>query len=156
MQDAPRSSDAGSPRRYRHLVSRFAAASAVATGISQVVFLLSYSLGAAPTAATIAAWLAGAVPNFALNRRTWGDRGRDGLRGQLLRYGAISVGTAVLAGLATGWAEDVATATFPGTHPARVAIVWGAFLGTYAVMFVVKFVLTDRLVFTARPPRRAR
>lgn len=148
MQDAPRSSDAGSPRRYRHLVSRFAAASAVATGISQVVFLLSYSLGAAPTAATIAAWLAGAVPNFALNRRTWGDRGRDGLRGQLLRYGAISVGTALLAAGATHLAEGAARSAFPDSSTARIVVVWAAFAGTYGVTFVLKFFLVDRLVFS--------
>lgn len=141
--------------RRRRLLSRFAAASVVATGISQVVFVTSYWATGLSVLATVLGWLGGAVPNFALNRRSWGG-GERGLRSELLRYGAISVGTAVLAGLATGWAEDVATATFPGTHPARVAIVWGAFLGTYAVMFVVKFVLTDRLVFSARPPRRAR
>lgn len=151
MQDATRSTSAeraDQPRRYRHLLSRFAAASLVATGVSQVVFLLSYSLGAAPVVATIAAWLAGAVPNFALNRRTWGGRGRVGLRGQLVRYGAISVGTALLAAGATHLAEGLAQSIFPDSGGARVAVVWAAFAGTYAVTFVLKFVLVDRLVFT--------
>ncbi|MBE9373201.1 GtrA family protein [Saccharopolyspora sp. HNM0983] len=144
---------AGRPRPYWHLLSRFAAASVVATAISQVVFLLSYSLGAAPVVATVAAWLAGAVPNFALNRRTWGNRGRVGLRGQLLRYGTISVLTALLAAAATHLAEGLAHSAFPDERSAQVAVVWAAFAGTYAAMFVLKFFLIDRLVFTRdRPP----
>lgn len=39
--------------RYWRLISRFAAASVVATAISQVVFLLSYSLGATPVVSTV-------------------------------------------------------------------------------------------------------
>ncbi|PKW19305.1 GtrA family protein [Saccharopolyspora spinosa] len=139
--------------RYWRLLSRFAAASVVATGISQLVFLLSYSLGATPVLATVLAWLAGAIPNFVLNRRTWGGGGRAALRGEILRYGAISVGTALLAALATHNAEALAHALFPAARAAQVVVVWGAFLGTYAVMFVVKFFLVDRLVFTARRSR---
>lgn len=139
--------------RYWRLLTRFAAASVLATGVSQVVFLLSYSLGAAPVLATVLAWLAGAIPNFLLNRRTWGGD-RSALRGEILRYAAISVGTALLAALATHSAETAAQAWFSTNRPAQVMIVWGSFIGTYAVMFVVKFFLVDRLVFTSRPPRR--
>jgi putative flippase GtrA len=139
--------------RYWHLMSRFVVASAVATGISQLVFLTSYSLGTAPEVATVLAWLAGVIPNFLLNRRTWGGGGRAALRGEILRYGAISVVTAVLAALATSNTEPLAHALFPTTRPAQVIIVYGAYVGTYGVMFVAKFFLIDRLVFTAR--RRA-
>ncbi|GAA4884267.1 GtrA family protein [Saccharopolyspora cebuensis] len=142
--------------RYWRLARRFAAASVVATAVSQVVFVAAYALGAAPAAATALAWLAGAVPNFALNRRTWGGGGRDALRGELLRYGLISVGTAVLAALATSGAEHLARSAFADQEAAQVVVVWAAFVGTYAVMFVVKFFLIDRLVFTARRPPRPR
>lgn len=142
--------------RYWHLLSRFAAASAVATVISQVVFLASYSLGAPPTASTVLAWLAGAIPNFLLNRRTWGG-GKHALRAQVLRYAAISVGTALLAAVATNAAESVAHQVSANFRPGQVAIVWSAFVGTYLAMFVVKFFLVDRLVFTSRPqPEQAR
>ncbi|MGW5646808.1 GtrA family protein [Saccharopolyspora sp. NPDC003752] len=133
--------------RYWRLLSRFAAASVVATGISQLVFLLSYSLGATPVVSTVLAWLSGAIPNFVLNRRTWGGGGPAALRGEILRYGAISVGTALLAALATHHAESLANVLFPDTRAGQVAVVWGAFVATYAVMFVVKFFLIDRLVF---------
>lgn len=139
--------------RYWRLVSRFAAASAVATAVSQVVFVASYSLGAPPAVATVLAWLGGAIPNFELNRRTWGGGDRAALRGEILRYGVISVVTAVLAAFATSGAEHLAAELFPA---ARVAVVWGAYVGTYAVMFVIKFVLVDRLVFTDPSRRRSR
>ncbi|MFR9727589.1 GtrA family protein [Saccharopolyspora sp. MS10] len=140
---------------YWRLISRFAAASVVATGISQLVFVGSYSLGALPVVSTVLAWLAGAVPNFLLNRRTWGGGGREALRGEILRYAALSVGTALLAALATSGAERLALDAFPHDRLPQVAIVWGAFLATYLVMFVVKFLIIDRFVFTARerPPR---
>ncbi len=141
-------------RRW-HLVSRFAAASVVATGISQVAFVGTYWATGLTTLATVLGWLAGAIPNFTLNRRSWGG-GQHPLRSEIVRYGAISVGTALLAAVATGSAEALAAANFPDARPARIALVWAAFLGTYAAMFVVKFFLVDRLVFTARPPRRAR
>lgn len=136
--------------RYWRLISRFAAASMVATGISQIVFLTTYVLGSAPVVSTVLAWLAGAVPNFVLNRRTWGGGGRTALRGEMLRYAAISVATAILAAIATHTAESQALRLFAHSEASQVAMVWGAFLGTYVVMFVVKFFLIDRLVFTAR------
>ncbi len=135
--------------RYWRLISRFAAASVVATGISQVVFLTSYVFGSAPVISTVLAWLAGAIPNFVLNRRTWGGGGQDALRGEVLRYGVISVGTAVLAAFATHSAEDLAIRWFAHSEAAQVGLVWAAFVGTYLVMFVLKFFLVDRLVFTA-------
>jgi putative flippase GtrA len=134
---------------YRRLLSRFAVASIMATGISQFAFLTSYSAGAPPVAATAFAWLSGAIPNFLLNRRTWGGGGHAALRGEILRYAAISVATALLAALTTSNAEGLASTLFPATRAAQVAVVWGAFLGIYAVMLVVKFFLVDRLVFTA-------
>lgn len=152
---APRTEPDPQVARRRRLVGSFAAASVVATGISQVVFVTSYWLTGIAAVATVLGWLGGAVPNFLLNRRSWGA-GPHGLRGELLRFGVISVATAVLAGLATKGAEGMAAASFPAGHPARIAIVWGAFLGTYVAMFAVKFVLLDRLVFSAPPPRRAR
>ncbi|WP_344130532.1 GtrA family protein [Saccharopolyspora halophila] len=139
------------------MLSRFAAASVIATVISQLVFLVSYSLGSAPIFATVLAWLAGAIPNFVLNRRTWGGGGRSALRGEIIRFGVISIGTALVAALAAHGAEILATSQFPHNRPAQIAIVWGAFAGTYVAMFAVKFVLFDKIVFTAhRQQQRAR
>lgn len=139
--------------RYWRLLKRFAAASAAATVSGQLVFVTCYALGVSALVSTCLAWLTGAVLNFGLNRRTWGSRGRSALRGELLRFAMISVSTAVLAALATRYAEAVAVEAFTESRSAQVAVVWGAFLGTYLLMFVVKFFLMDRLVFTAHRSR---
>lgn len=135
--------------RYWRLLTRFALASAVATGVSQLVFLATYVLGAAPTVATVLAWIAGVIPNFLLNRRTWGGGGQAALRGEILRYLAISVSTALLAAFTTSRTEALAKALFPTGRPVQVIAVYGAYVGTYAVMFFLKFYLVDRLVFPA-------
>lgn len=143
MQDSSRPGLLG---RYWRLVSRYAAASAVATVVSQLVFLASYSLGSPPPLATMLAWLCGAIPNFLLNRRTWGG---EAFRGELARFAIVSIGTAVLAALVTTGVEQLAVTWFADSRPTQVALVQAAFLGTYLGMFVVKFFLIDRFVFTA-------
>lgn len=147
----------GSGSRYWRLLRRFAAASAVATVSGQLVFVTSYALGASTLVATGLAWLTGAVLNFGLNRRTWGSHGRAALRGEILRFAVISVTTAVVAALATGYAERIAMEAFAQSRSFQVVVVWATFLGTYLVMFVAKFFLMDRLVFTGHrrrePPR---
>ncbi|MHA6805095.1 GtrA family protein [Salinifilum ghardaiensis] len=154
----PRPGGAGTARgrggRYRRLVTRFAAASLLATAISQLVFLSSYALGAAPAVATVLAQISGAVPNFLLNRRTWGGGGRGALGGEVLRFALVSAATAVVAALATSGAEVLAV-RLSDAHAIRVAIVWSAFAGTYAAMFVVKFLLIDHLVFPGRRAQRS-
>lgn len=152
-ETAPSSSPAARGGRYRRLLRRFAAASALATVSSQFVFVASYTAGAPPVLATVLAWLAGAVPNFLLNRRTWGSRGRTALRGEILRFATVSVGTALLAALATSNAEVLALRMFTESRSAQITLVWGAFFGTYLVMFVVKFFLMDRIVFTSHQRR---
>lgn len=136
------------PGRYRWLLRRFAAASAVATLSSQLVFVVAYAVGSAPVPATVLAWLAGAVPNFLINRRTWGSRGSTALRGELLRFAIVSITTAVLAAMATRYTETLALRLFEDSRSAQVALVWGAFFGTYLIMFILKFFLMDRVVFT--------
>ena len=67
------------PRRSRWLLwARYSASSVVATVVSQLAFALCYWFGAAAIVATLVAWLAGAVPNYVMNRRLFVP-GNDGL-----------------------------------------------------------------------------
>src|SRR3954451_23821380 len=63
-------------------LARYSAGSVVATVCSEVTMVLLYGpLGVAPVWAAVFAWLAGAVPNYWLNRSwTWRRTGRPGLR----------------------------------------------------------------------------
>jgi putative flippase GtrA len=124
----------------------YAAGSVVATASSEATLLLCYGvLGLSAAVSSVVAWLAGAAPNYWLNRTwTWGRRGRPSLRRELLPYVAIIVTTVVLAALATG-AVDRWLRASASSSTTRLVLVGGTFLGVYVVMFVVRYVLLDRL-----------
>ncbi|HEU4946023.1 MAG TPA: GtrA family protein [Kribbella sp.] len=132
------------PRRSRLLLwARYSASSVVATVVSQLAFALCYWLGASAVVATLVAWLAGAVPNYLLSRRwAWGRQG------QLLPYAMIVIGSAITAALVTTATDHLVQGI--DSHAWRTVLVTGSYFGTYGVLFILKFVLFDRLVF-ARP-----
>jgi putative flippase GtrA len=127
-------------------VLRYVGGSAVAAACSEVTLVVLYGLlHLAPAPASTLAWLAGALPNYWLNRSwTWRRRGRPDLRREVLPYVAIILATLALAAVATAavdrWSRDVATGS-----TARVALVAGTFLAVYVVMFLLRFALLDRL-----------
>ena len=125
------------------LWARYSASSVVATVVSQLAFALCYWFGTAAIVATLVAWISGAVPNYVLNRRwTWGRSG------QKLPYTIIVIGSAVTAALVTSVTDHLVQPI--DSHAWKTVLVTGSYFATYAVLFIVKFVLFDRLVF-ARP-----
>ena len=127
------------------LWARYSASSVVATVVSQLAFALCYWFGTAALVATLVAWLAGAVPNYVLNRRwTWGRSG------QKLPYTMIVIGSAVTAAVVTSVTDHLVQPV--DSHALKTLLVTGSYFGTYAVLFIVKFVLFDRLVFAKSPP----
>ena len=125
---------------------RYLAGSVVATVCSEATFLLLYGpVGAGPAVSSVVAWMAGAVPNYWLNRRwTWGRQGRPDLRAELAPYLAIILGTLLLAVLATTIADRVLSTTAVSADP-RVLLVGATFLAVYGAVFVARFLLLDRL-----------
>ncbi|MGV0742503.1 GtrA family protein [Mycolicibacterium sp. XJ870] len=129
---------------------RYAGASVVAGIISEVVFLVTYWLSAVPVLASLLAFIAGAVPNYLMNRYwAWQRRGRPHGTREILPYIVIIVVTAltaiVVTTVADHWVRDHVAA-----HGWQVALVGAAFLATYGAMFVLKFVLFDRFIFVDR------
>ncbi len=130
-------------------LARFTAGSAVAAVISEVAFILLYGpLGAGPRVAGVVAFLAGAIPNWGLNRRwTWRRRGRPRLGREVLPYLAVVVCTAVaataLGGVADGWVRGLAA-----PRSVQVGLVGMAFMLPYGAVFLLKFMLFERLVFS--------
>ena len=108
----------------------------VATVCSQLTFLLLYGvLDVAAGVTSVVAWFAGAVPNYWLNRAwTWQRSGRPSLRGELLPYAAIILGTLLLA-VVTTEAVDRLLREADVESGTRVALVTVSFLGVYVVMF---------------------
>jgi putative flippase GtrA len=135
-----------SRRQFVEKVLRYAAGSVVATLCSEVTFLLLYGpLGASPAVSSALGWLAGAVPNYWLNRSwTWQRRGRPSMWGEIVPYVTIVLVTLLLAVAATSLVDSALT----GARVAgglRVVLVGGTFLGVYGVVFLLRFFLLDRL-----------
>lgn len=125
---------------------RYAAGSGVATLSSEAAFVVLYGLLHLPPGLTsVLAWLAGAVPNYWLNRSwTWRRTGRPGLRDELLPYVTIIGLTLLIATMATR-AADHWLHGLDADDTVRVIAVAAVFLGVYVVMFVVRFFLLERL-----------
>ncbi|MGI8887633.1 MAG: GtrA family protein [Nocardioidaceae bacterium] len=127
-------------------ILRYLAGSVVATVCSEAAFLLLYgALEATPAVASAIGWLAGAVPNYWLNRTwTWRRRGRPSLTGEVLPYVAIVLGTVLLAAVTTSFV-DAALAEGQVSSGVRLALVGGTFLMVYGVVFLLRFFLLDQL-----------
>jgi putative flippase GtrA len=128
--------------RNRRFV-RYAVGSAFATAVSAVTFAVAYrALHAGPQVASVAAFSAGAVVNFVSNRFwAWSRRHRLGLGRDLAGYLALAVTTALAAAGVTSLTERFTRAWL---------LVEASYFGTYAAMFLVKFVLLDRVIFRSR------
>jgi putative flippase GtrA len=124
---------------------RYASSSVVATILSQTTFLILYGpMHASPTTSTALGWMAGAVPNYWLNRAwTWQRRGRPSLSREVVPYLAIVLTTLLLATVATNVAD--AQLVERVSEAVRVGLVSATFLGVYGFVFLLKFFLLDRL-----------
>lgn len=130
---------------WRGYFMRYATGSVVATVCSQTTFLLLYGLlHTSATTATAVGWLAGAVPNYWVNRTwTWQRRGRPSLSREILPYLTIVLTTLVLATIATNVADAVFAERV--SDGVRIALVSATFLAVYGLVFLLKFFLLDRL-----------
>jgi putative flippase GtrA len=135
---------------------KFGASSVVATVCSETTFLLLYGpAGASSTVASVLAWLAGAIPNYWINRTwTWGRRGWPSMSRELVPYIAIVFGTLGIAIAATAVADAVLRDA-NASDATRTFLVGGTYLMVYVVMFLVRFLLFDRMYSRADRADRA-
>ena len=125
-------------------LSTYFAGSVIAAGCSELALLLCYAvLHLPPALSAVIAWVCGAVPNYWLNRRwTWRRTGRADPRRELLPYVLIILGTLVLAAVVTRAVDGALSDSAAATRTTLVAV---AFLGVYVVMFLLRYLLLDRL-----------
>jgi putative flippase GtrA len=137
------------PRVRRAKFVRYTLGSLLATATSAVAFAVAYrTLGLGPQLSTAVAFATGAGVNFAVNRCwTWGRRRRLGLGRDALAYAAVAVVTAVVAAQATATAQARAGSL---SETYRTVLVELSYFAVYAAMFLVKFLLLDRVVFAPR------
>jgi putative flippase GtrA len=136
-------------------ITRYALGSVVALLTSVVVFALLYVAGVGTTADSIAAFVAGAVPNWILNRRwAWRVEGRVAFGREIVGYVAVSALALVLSSLATGWTNHLVR-SIPAHHGIRVALVTLSYVFVQGVLFVAKFIAYEHWVFYGRSRLRA-
>jgi putative flippase GtrA len=134
-------------------VVRYALGSVIASLVSLVTFVLVYGVigGLSPRQSSITASLVGMVPAYFLNRNwAWGRRDRSRVLTEVIPYSAASV----LGLLAAMWSVSIASShvkTLTGDKTAQVALVALAYIGTYAALWVLKFLFFN-VLFTR--PRR--
>ncbi|TMM19824.1 MAG: GtrA family protein [Actinobacteria bacterium] len=136
-------------------VVRYALGSVIASLVSLVTFVLVYGVigGLSPRQSSIAASLTGMVPAYFLNRNwAWGRRGRSHFLKEVLPYLAASV----LGLVAAMWSVDTVSShvkAWTDDKTLQVTLVAAAYVGTYASLWVLKFLFFN--VLFARPHRHA-
>jgi putative flippase GtrA len=139
-------------------VTRYAIGSVIALLTSIVVFAVMYVIlgGKHTTICSIAAFVAGALPNWILNRRwAWKIKGEVAFLREIVAYVAISGVVLVASSLATGAMQGWVKHHVTPHHGVRVILVTGAYVFVQAVMFAIKFVIYEHWVFAGRSRLRA-
>lgn len=135
-------------------VTKYALGSVVAFVASNVAFGSLYVIGASTTACSGAGLVAGAIPNWILNRRwAWQRTGRPPAR-QIIGYIGISIVVLVTTSAATGW-TNAHVQSIPPHHGLRLLIVIASYVLVTVILFVAKFVIYDYWVFSEHSRVRA-
>lgn len=144
---------AASPLATR--LTRYTVGSLIALGTSVVVFALLYMLHVGTTADSVISFIAGAAPNWVLNRRwAWRLRGRVDWAREIGAYVAISALAMIASSAGTGWVDEQVQA-LPAHHGIRVMLVTLAYVMVQAILFIAKFIVYERWVFSGRSRVRA-
>ena len=139
--------------RVRQLV-RYGAVSMIATSVSMTVLGVLVATGAvAATWANVIATAVGTVPSFELNRRwVWGRTGRRSLVAEIgpfcaMSFAGLALSTVAVAAAAS-WAAGAGVAS-----SVRTLAVEGANLAAFGSLWIVQFLILDRLLFGRSTPR---
>ena len=137
-------------------ITKYAIGSIVALATSVVVFAVMDWLGIRTGIDSAVAFLAGAVPNWVLNRRwAWQMEGRVEFLREILAYTIISVLVWAASTWTTGHTQDWARTHVASGTGLRVIITTAAYVFVQAVFFGVKFVIYDKWVFGGKSRLRA-
>jgi putative flippase GtrA len=135
-------------------ITRYTLGSVVALLTSIVVFALLYGAGVGTTPASVAAFLAGAVPNWVLNRRwAWNVRGRVAPGREIVGYAVISLLALLASSAGTAWTHHLVRGV--SSNGLRVALVTLAYVVVQALLFGAKFLAYELWVFSGRSRVRA-
>jgi len=128
---------------------RYAIGSVVALTTSVIVFALLLDAGFGTTADSVLAFIAGALPNWILNRRwAWERTGEMDIGREVIGYTLISLIALAASSAGTGWTNALLGHHLQHNHGLRVLLVTLAYVVVQGLLFVAKFVAYDRWIFT--------
>jgi putative flippase GtrA len=138
-------------RQLGYRLGTFAAGSVAATVVSQLTLTGMYWLfGASATMAAAVAFTAGAIPNFIVSWRwTWRRKGRPELVRELMPYVLVSIGSLIVTSALTTWGDKLVSPLMAGKGEQTIALAV-VYFGSNGLLFLVKFVLLDRVLSTSR------
>lgn len=136
-------------------ITRYTIGSIVAALTSAVTFAILYVGGLGTTTCSVLAFIAGAVPNWILNRRwAWAIKGRVAFGREVVGYVIVSALTLLASAEATGWTQHKVQ-SIPSHYGIRVSLVTASYLAVFAVLFVVRFAIYEHWIFSGRSRVRA-
>jgi putative flippase GtrA len=132
----------------------------VAAATSAIVFAVLFYFKLGTTACSVIAFVAGAIPNWILNRRwAWQLKGKVALGREVVAYVIISALTLLATAEATAWTKHQAMG-LPAHYGLRVIAVTGSYLAVFAILFVIRFGIYELWIFSGesrlRPALRSR
>ena len=137
-------------------LTKYAIGSIVALTTSVIVFAVMDWMGVRTGISSAAAFIAGAIPNWILNRRwAWKMEGRAEFVREILAYTVISVLVWAASTWATGHTQTWARHHIPAGNGLQVLVTTAAYVFVQAVFFLIKFVIYDKWVFAGRSRIRA-
>jgi putative flippase GtrA len=136
-------------------ITRYTLGSAIAAATSAVVFALLYISGVGTTTCSVVAFVAGAIPNWILNRRwAWKVQGRIAIGREVVAYVVVSVLTLLATAASTAWTQRQVQ-SLPAHHGIRVLLVTASYLAVFAVLFVARFAVYEFWIFSGQSRVRA-
>lgn len=125
------------------------------SGVSVVVaavalFILSFFFHWTDRSAAIASAVAGGIPNYYLNRRwAWGRTGRSHLWREIVPFWVIAFVGLAFSTWTTTFAGSIADTITDHRLLRSVIVVIGMITG-YGILWIVKFILFNRVLFVDR------
>ncbi len=131
-------------------ITRYTIGSIIAAATSAVVFAVLYVFGLGTTACSVIAFIAGAIPNWTLNRRwAWQVKGRVDWSREVLGYVVVSALTLLASSEATAWTSHQVM-SLPAHYGIRATLVTASYLAVFAILFAIRFAIYELWIFSGR------
>jgi putative flippase GtrA len=130
---------------------RYTMVSVISVAVSQVAFLVAFGgLRWTARSSAIAATCIGAIPSYYLNRNwVWGKSGRSHFMKEIVPFWVIAIIGMLFSTVTSGLAENYVE-RHEMSHLANTILVTGAFFGAFAILWVAKFLVFNKLLFVTK------